>query len=143
MHAYKPKVNDFVLAPTPAKTFGALQPAGLYFHMALLANISFQDVPAGKTPVPRNQWFPTVQRRRYGSNRGKTMIQGTFQEIWPLLAVGALGRVPSLKCKHGTHSSPPRVHSWYTRISTDCGIRNSTRVRLPFLDGALSLSTPS
>jgi hypothetical protein len=45
--------------------------------MALLANISFQDGPAGKTPVPRNQWFPTVQRRRYGSNRGKTMIQGT------------------------------------------------------------------
>ena len=45
--------------------------------MALLANISFQDGSAGKTPVPRNQWFPTVQRRRYGSNRGKTMIQGT------------------------------------------------------------------
>jgi hypothetical protein len=45
--------------------------------MALLANISFQDGPAGKTPVPRNQWFPTEQRRRYGSNRGKTMIQGT------------------------------------------------------------------
>ena len=45
--------------------------------MALLANISFQDGLAGKTPVPRNQWFPTVQRRRYGSNRGKTMIQGT------------------------------------------------------------------
>jgi hypothetical protein len=49
--------------------------------MALLANISFQDGPAGKTPVPTNQWFPTVQRRRYGSNRGKTMIQGTAATV--------------------------------------------------------------
>lgn len=51
--------------------------------MALLANISFQDVLAGKTPVPRNQWFPTVQRRRYGSNRGKTMIQGSYRQPLP------------------------------------------------------------
>src|ERR1035441_9456140 len=75
--------------------------------MALLANISFQDGPAGKTPVPRNQWFPTEQRRRYGSNRGKTMIQGTR-----ITSGGLVGGIAAAASE--PRDWPPLRHVWPT-----------------------------
>jgi hypothetical protein len=66
--------------PRPETTFGEIQPAGLYFHMALLAKLSFQYGPVGKPPGPRNQSLPTAERQRYGSKLGKTIVQGTLAD---------------------------------------------------------------
>jgi hypothetical protein len=39
-------------------------------------------------------------------------------------------------------SIPHRLRSWYTRMASEKGILNSTRVRRPLLDGWLNLRTP-
>ncbi|MGH9626989.1 MAG: hypothetical protein ACRD7E_01285 [Bryobacteraceae bacterium] len=77
MLVYTTEVNDFVLEPILGDDFWRDSPAGLYFHMAFLANLSFKYSLVWKIPVPRNQWLRSAQRQRYGSQCGKTMVQGT------------------------------------------------------------------
>jgi hypothetical protein len=80
MLVYRTEVNSFVPgAATGRLVFGEISAACLYFHMALLARLSFNYGPVEQPSLPTNQRLARKQVAKIWFRTGKSIVQGTSQ----------------------------------------------------------------